>query len=118
MNPPNSKRDLVFRWKVRDVKTLKCYAQEPIIKRGSSTTMDFCSVLDQIFQEDINPGSYEFSLEILKVMRYPKAPGEELKISKLKDGEFVSLINKSKFLKYETFVLSRNKNGLLIVQPS
>lgn len=112
----NSNRDLVIRWKLVDKQTLNQYKQEPVVKKGQSIQIDLDGAVKGLMAGSKELSNYEFSLEILRVKQLPTAPGIELKMVPLKEGEYALLIGKTKFLKHQKFTLTRNKNGLLVCQ--
>lgn len=112
----NTGRDLVIRWRLTEPKSRQYYGQEPIVKKGEELVVDFQKAWNYFQSLDVDAKVHEFTLELLRVDKTPKKHGEELKTSRLKEGEYASLLNKNKFYKYRRFELSRNKNGLLVCQ--
>lgn len=112
----NTGRDLVIRWRLTEPKSRQFYCQEPIVKKGGELIIDFQKAWNYFESLDIDATVHEFTLELLRIEKTPKKPGQELKLSRCKDGEYASLLNKNKFHKYHRFELSRNKNGLLVCQ--
>lgn len=110
----NSKYDLLIRWRLSEPGSLRQYTQEPLLRRAESVTINFDAALK--YMQDAK--TLELSLELLRVKKIPKGAEHPLVTSKLKDGSLALAIHKSKYLKYDIFAFSLNKNGLLVCKPS
>ncbi|HSW75529.1 MAG TPA: hypothetical protein VLG50_00645 [Candidatus Saccharimonadales bacterium] len=97
---------LSVRYTIQDRDFGLFYTQEPTLKEGQSLQIDFSNAA-QYSQDWKTPSkNYEFSLEILRVLRYPTRLTEDvtkgLKKGNVKHGKYAHMMDKSEFLRSNT----------------
>jgi hypothetical protein len=107
-----TKHPVRIRWRLMDRQTREFIGQEPIVMRGDLMTIEIEGFLTQ-FDKAAGLLGYDFSLEVARVLNFPKQKGDGIQVCRFKNGPSDLQINKKSFLETTGFELRQNKQNIL-----